>query len=276
MGLDEVSNYLKNEKIISNSLIFKLWILCNFLENKLKFGEYLIPNQISVNELAEIIVNGKSINHSIIVKEGSTQFELISNLKENKMIKEDFDKSMIPEIILADTYFYTKNDSPYDIFNFIGNQSKSKIENIWNQRDTSIPIQNLKQLFIISSIIEKETGKKTEKSMIARVFYNRLKKGMRLQSDPTVIYSITEGKKFNRKLLRKDLKYKSKFNTYVIKGLPPHAISYPSSDTIIAASKPYKNNFLYFVADGSGGHLFSETYKGHLKNIKNIKKKNDQ
>ena len=146
---------------------------------------------------------------------------------------------------------------------------------IWSDRDKSIPIKNKKELFILSSIVELESGKKSEKNKIAGVFYNRINEGMRLQSDPTVIFAITKGKKLDRKLLRKDLKFKSDYNTYTNKGLPPGPICYPSIETLKAVSKPYKGNFFYFVADKDGGHLFSETYEEHKYKINLVKKKSN-
>ena len=129
----------------------------------------------------------------------------------------------------------------------------------------------LKFDYILASIIEKETGKKSEMKKIAGVFLNRLKIKMRLQSDPTVIFSITKGKKFERKLTRKDLKFESQYNTYKIKGLPPTAISIPSIYSIKAVLNPYRGNYFYFVANKKGGHFFSESYEEHLNRIRKLK-----
>ena len=137
----------------------------------------------------------------------------------------------------------------------------------------SIHDNSINEIFVLASIVEKETSLESEKSKIAGVFYNRLKKKMRLQSDPTVVFALTKGKeKLKRKLLRKDLKFESVFNTYQNSGLPPETIGFPSYESLIATSQPYNSNLLYFVANRlTEGHLFSSSYKEHLRNIKAIK-----
>ena len=173
-------------------------------------------------------------------------------------------------MIIADTYSYQVTDSAEKILSDIKKLSKDFSHKIWSERDTSIPLKSISEMFILASIVEKETAIKNEKPLISGVFYNRLKKNMRLQSDPTVIYSITQGKyRFKRKLTRKDLKFKSLHNTYVNKGLPPSIIGFPGKDSLLSTSLPKKSNLLYFVAKNEGGeHYFSSNYKQHLKNIK--------
>lgn len=271
MTTDDVTKTLKEKKLIENEILLKIWLKFNFLEKKIKFGEYLIPRNSSINEVVKIIISGKSINRFITIIEGSFRTQLMKTLKDKmKMRLKEID---IPEYIIANTYSFTINNSLEDIFGIIKKKNEKELDDIWINRDKSIPIKTKKELFILSSIVEKESGKKSEKNKIAGVFYNRINKGMRLQSDPTVIFAITKGKKFERKLLRKDLKFDSDYNTYTNKGLPPGPISYPSFETLEAASKPYKSNFLYFVADNNGGHLFSETYKEHKYKINLVKKK---
>ena len=174
------------------------------------------------------------------------------------------------DLIIADTYSYQVTDSAERILNDIKKLSKDFSQKIWSERDTTIPLKSINEMFILASIVEKETAIKNEKPLISGVFYNRLKKNMRLQSDPTVIYSLTEGKyRLKRKLTRKDLKFKSLHNTYVNKGLPPSIIGFPGKDSLLSTSLPKKSNLLYFVAKNEGGeHYFSSNYKQHLKNIK--------
>ena len=173
-------------------------------------------------------------------------------------------------MIVADTYSYQITDSAEKILHNIKKISNNFSQKIWSERDQTIPLKSINEMFILASIVEKETSIKDEKPIISGVFFNRLNKKMRLQSDPTVIYAITEGKyRLKRKLTRKDLKLKSIHNTYVNKGLPPKIIGFPGKDSLLSTSLPNKSDLLYFVSKNQGGeHYFSSDYKQHLKNIK--------
>ena len=275
MTLDQITHVLKENKLIKNEFIFKIWVIINNSQKKLKFGEYFFSKKISANIILEKLKKGKSVYRKITIIEGSTKsdlYNILNDLDSHKIIEfED-----IPNSLVADTYFYKVSDNPTVILNNIIKKSNEISKKIWNERDHKIPLNNVNELFILASIVEKETFIKEEKSIISGVFYNRFKKNMKLQSDPTVVYAITQGKKkMDRKLLRKDLKIKSKFNTYVNKGLPPEPICIPGIESLVATSRPFKSNFLYFVSKNkkNEGHLFSEKYKDHLENIKSVKKR---
>ncbi len=275
MKLDQITHVLKENKLIKNEFIFKIWVIINNSQKKLKFGEYFFSKKISANIILEKLKKGKSVYRKITIIEGSTKsdlYNILNDLDSHKIIEfED-----IPNSLVADTYFYKVSDNPKVILNNIIKKSNEISKKIWNERDHKIPLNNVNELFILASIVEKETFIKEEKSIISGVFYNRFKKNMKLQSDPTVVYAITQGKKkMDRKLLRKDLKIKSKFNTYVYKGLPPEPICIPGIESLVATSRPFKSNFLYFVSKNkkNEGHLFSEKYKDHLENIKSVKKR---
>ena len=275
MQLDQILHLLKENRLIKNEYIFKTWVIINNSEKKLKFGEYYFSKKISANIILEKLKKGKSLYRKITIIEGSTKSDLFKILNELDKYKSiEFDD--IPNSLVADTYFYKVSDNPEVILNNIIKKSNEISEKIWNERDQKIPLNDVNDLFILASIVEKETFIKEEKSIISGVFYNRFKKNMKLQSDPTVVYAITLGKKkLDRKLLRKDLKIKSKFNTYINKGLPPEPICIPGIESLVATSRPLKSNFLYFVSKNkkNEGHLFSEKYKDHLDNIKSVKKK---
>ena len=179
----------------------------------------------------------------------------------------------IPDMIVADTYNYTVTDDSRRILDYMIETSKRFSKNIWEERNKEIPLNKISEMYILASIVEKESALKSEKNKIAGVFFNRINLGMRLQSDPTVEFDITMGeKKLDRKLLRKDLKIDSEYNTYMISGLPPSIICFPGKDSLVAVSKPYKSDFLYFVSKKRNGeHFFSTTYKEHLKRIREVK-----
>ena len=261
---------LVKKKVIKNKYIFKLWIKINYLEKKIKYGEYNFSGENSIDLITKKLTKGDTINRFITIKEGVSNFDLITLLESKGKTAS---KIKIPEFIIADTYAYKFHDSTEKILKDIKKISYEIIKKEYNQHKKNIDYETLRSDYILASIIEKETGKKSEMNKIAGVFLNRLQIKMRLQSDPTVIFGITKGKKFDRKLTRKDLKFESKYNTYRIKGLPPSAISIPSIDSIKAVLNPYKGNYLYFVANKKGGHFFSEDYEEHLDKIRRLKMK---
>ena len=272
MSLSDVSNLLKNNNIIKSKLAFKIWIKVNFIETKIKFGEYQFENAVSVNKVVSKLKNGDFFFRKFTIVEGSTKFDLLEKIREIYP-DQKIEINELSDFFVADTYYYNVAENAHELIKNISKTSNEILNKLWSQRDENLPFKNIEEIFILSSIIEKETSFDYEKKRVAGVFYNRLKKGMRLQSDPTVIFSITKGKKkFNRKLLRKDLKYKSPFNTYLNKGLPPLPICFPGIKSIEATLNPDLNEYFYFVADPkTNGHIFSKDYHQHLKTIKKIK-----
>ena len=269
MNLEEISEELFSKKIIQNPNLFKIWVKLSFSEKKIRFGEFIFEKSNSIYDVTEKLINGDVFYRKLTIIEGSYKYELLNILKEIDP-QSSLEYGDVSDLIIADTYSYQVTDSAERILNDIKKLSKDVSHKIWSERDTSIPLKSINEMFILASIVEKETAIKNEKPLISGVFYNRLKKNMRLQSDPTVIYSITQGKyRFKRKLTRKDLKFKSLHNTYVNKGLPPSIIGFPGKDSLLSTSLPKKSNLLYFVAKNEGGeHYFSSNYKQHLKNIK--------
>ena len=277
MSLEKISNILKQEDIIRNKLLFKSWVKLNSLEKKLKFGEYRIPDSISIVNLTKIFLRGQSVNHFITIPEGVSKYDLLQLIKKIKPVESlDLVSSDLTNLLIADTYSYTINDNAYDIINNIEKKSNEIIHDLWNKERQSILIDGINEWFVLASIIEKETSKKSEKNKIAGVFFNRLKVKMRLQSDPTVIYGITMGKKLDRKLTRKDLKKYSRYNTYTNHGLPPSPICIPGIDSLKAVLNPYNSSYYFFVSDKNGGHIFSENYNEHLKNVSLMKRKGEE
>ena len=269
MNLEEISRELSLKKIIKNSDIFKIWVKLSFQEKKLKYGEFLFDKSNSIYDVTKKLIDGDVVFRKLTIVEGSYKYELLNILKEIDP-KSSLEYDDVSDLIVADTYKYQITDSAERILNDIKKISNDFSQKIWSERDQTIPLKGINEMFILASIVEKETSKKDEKPLISGVFFNRLNKNMRLQSDPTVIYAITEGKyRLKRKLTRKDLKLKSIHNTYVNKGLPPKIIGFPGKDSLLATTLPNKSDLLFFVAKNQGGeHYFSSDYKQHLKNIK--------
>lgn len=231
----------------------------------------MIQEKVSLDSIMRQLYEGKSIIHLFRIHEGATKYEVNEKINETINKFKNMTVNSLPENLIADTYDYTANDSLERFIQNITQASQKRAMQIWKDRDKSVPLQSIDDLFVIASMIEKETGKENEKEIIASVFYNRLNKNMKLQSDPTVIFSLKEGKRFKRKLTRKDLRHKSPYNTYYTRGLPPSPICYPSLSSLKAASKPLESDFLFFVADGKGGHIFSKNYNDHLYNVKRFR-----
>ena len=270
MAFSEITEALYNNRIITNKFLFSSWVKINFLSKNLKAGEYKIRKNSSILNVIAQLNKGTSLTRYFQILEGSTHYKLRNDLIQ--LFKTKQEKFDIPKNLIADTYGYNYNDKIEEILRSIESYSKRKSMNIWNSRNQNIPLKTVNELFTIASIIEKETSKNSEKQIIAGVFYNRIRSNMKLQSDPTVIYSISKGKQFNRSLTRKDTKFKSDYNTYYVKGLPPSPICFPSLSSLYAAANPKKSNYYYFVADRKGGHFFSKDYDTHRKKIKIIKK----
>ncbi len=277
MKLNEISSVLKENNLIKNKFIFELWIKINLLEKKLKYGEYLFDKKVSINLIQKKLVEGKSLNRKITVIEGWSKKDLLFYLN-SLSTGQQLNIGDIPDDIVANTYFYNVSNNNKQILDIIISKSQEISSKIWEKRDITIPLKTISEMFILASIVEKETSLKREKPIISGVFYNRIEKKMRLQSDPTVVYAITQGKrKMERKLTRKDLKIKSKFNTYVNRGLPPSPICFPGVESLKGTAKPYNSNYFYFVSKNlNGGHFFSSTYKEHLEYIRSIKRKKNE
>ena len=273
MKLREIASLLNHEKIIKSEILFIIWVKVNNLEKKLKFGEYVFEGNVSLSMVSKKLLKGKSIFRKITIIEGSSKYDLLLKLKQ-LFPSASIDINDIPEEIIANTYLYEATDNLEKIIKNISILSKKKAELIWNNRNKKIPIEDIYEMFILASIVEKETAIENEKNLVAGVFYNRLNKKMRLQSDPTVEFSITLGQnKLGRKLLRKDLKFKSDYNTYTNNGLPPGPICYPGVESMKGVANPSKTKYIYFVADKlNGGHLFSSNYEEHLENIRKMRK----
>ncbi len=272
MKLNEIANILHENQIIVNQFAFILWAKINSTEKQLKYGEYYFDGQTSIYYVSKKILEGNTTFRKITIIEGSTKYDLLNSLKEIYP-SSDLSYRDIPNIIIADTYFYEITENANEILENVYSLSLEKAYNIWNTRKQDLPIKNITDMFILASIIEKETPIDNEKFLVAGVFFNRLKKNMRLQSDPTVEFSLTLGKKkLGRALSRNDLKFKSDYNTYTNHGLPPSPICFPGVSSLKAVVNPENTEYFYFVADKlNGGHLFSSNYDEHLKNIRKMR-----
>lgn len=267
-------NIINSDKIF---VIVKKLFFSNYI---LKAGEFNIPPHATLTEVLKILNKGDVVIHKLIILEGMTTQEILANILVNKTLIGGITKEYKDGDFIANTYHYTYGESRMALLERIFNRSQIIIDTLWKERALNLVLKNKQDAVILASIIEKETGIASERPRIAAVFSNRLKKKMRLQADPTVIYAITEGKyNLARPLTKADLRLKSPYNTYIYVGLPPTAIANPGKAALEAALNPMKTNELFFVADGKGGHNFSATLSKHNEHVNNYRNgitKNDK
>ena len=268
-GRIAIAERLEREGIITNRWTFVGgYLLQGFLgghkTGELRAGEYEIKEHASMHDVIDTLAEGKSILYKTTLPEGLTSEQIVERLKAEPSLSGEVASVPSEGTLLPDTYYFSKGASRNEILDRMRADMEKLLASLWEQRDPDIPVRSVDELVTFASIVEKETGRADERDRVAAVFYNRLRKGMRLQSDPTIIYGIVGGQGvLGRSITKTDIESKSPYNTYQINGLPPGPICNPGKSAILAALHPAKTNDLYFVADGTGGHAFSETLKEH-------------
>ncbi len=259
----------------STSLIFQYGGRITDQATKLKAGEYEIPAHASIQEILNLLESGKVIQRQITIREGLTNWEIKQLLLAHEgLVKTDDIPVKTEGRYLPETYSYQKGDTAADIMSRMNIALEKVLDEAWEKRVPDLPLKTKEEALILASIIEKETAVPSERRKVAGVFINRLRRGIALQTDPTVIYALTMGKHKNdgkgplgRRLLKKDLQVDSPYNTYKYPGLPPTPIANAGKASIEAALNPEEHNYIYFVADGTGGHAFAKTLAEHNANV---------
>lgn len=268
-SLPKIAQALQDSGLVENKYLFIVYAKINKLYPRIKAGEYLVENGSSLVNLAEKLTSGKVYLHKVTFPEGLTSKEAVDILQKTEFLASQ--KIEIPPegSILPETYTFIREDVPQKVISQAQKALMDILEQAWNERDKDLPLKNKEEMLILASIVEKETGVATERAQVASVFVNRLRLGMMLQTDPTIIYAITGGREeLNRPLTRKDLSIDSLYNTYKYAGLPPSPICNPGKDAIFAVAHPDKTPYLYFVASGRGGHNFATTLSEHNENVR--------
>lgn len=267
-GIAGIAELLADAKVIDNKLAFKLGTRVVFEGRALKAGEYAFPARISPRAAAQLMIDGKVVQHKVTIPEGLTISEIYDLLSQTPLLDGDLPPVPAEGKLLPQTYLYLRGETRNAIVDRMQRDMDSTLQKLWAARDPAIPLKSPAEAIIIASMIEKETGQKDERAHVAAVFYNRMKLAMPLQSDPTIIYTLSKGKgKLDRSLTYADLKIDDPYNTYTNVGLPPGPISNPGLDALTAALHPQQSKDLYFVADGTGGHAFAATIEEHNRNV---------
>lgn len=269
MPLRKIAFHLKNQGIIDSPSIFTLGVRANGKAGDLKAGEYSIPARASAKMVMDILTGGQTFIRKITIPEGLTSYQIVALLDKANGLTGTVEELPENGTLLPETYYYSTGDTKQQLIVRMQNAMKRTIDELWDKRVRDLPISTPKEAIILASIVEKETSILAEQNHVAAVFLNRLVKKMRLQSDPTVIFALSKGTGiYKKKLWSNDLKKPHPFNTYYIYGLPPEAIANPGKNAIEAVLQPFQTDDLYFVADGTGGHVFAATYAEHQRNVR--------
>jgi len=268
-GMMEIADLLQREGVIDeHRLIFAGGVLAMKARSGLKAGEYLFQKHASVRDVVETIVEGKVVQHQITIPEGLTSEQIVARLLESDLLSGNIKEVPREGSLLPNSYYFHRGFSREQMIARMRQAQDRLMREVWERRNPDLPVRTPEQLLILASIIEKETGKPEERTRVAAVFANRLKQKMKLQSDPTIVYGLVFGKgSLGRPITRADIQSQTPYNTYVIEGLPPGPITNPGRASIEAAANPARTKELFFVADGTGGHAFAETYEQHQKNV---------
>ncbi len=266
--LPDIISMLQQEQVIDSPLIFNLTLLVEGNRSRVRAGEYLFRRSASMRDVIETLVNGKQILHSVTIPEGLTSEQIVDRLRGNDLLTGDIREIPKEGTLLPETYKVPRGMARADLIRRMQADQKRLVEQIWARRASNLPLHSPYELVTLASIVEKETGKADERPHIAAVFLNRLQKRMRLQSDPTIVYGLVGGKgTLGHPIQKSEVEEPSPYNTYLIDGLPPGPITNPGRAALEAVANPSHSQDLYFVADGTGGHVFSETLEEHQRNV---------
>ena len=272
-GMMEIADLLKREGVIDeHRFIFVGGVFALKARSELKAGEYVFAKHASVRDVLETIIEGKVVQHQITIPEALTSEQIVSRLVENDILSGNIKDMPREGTLLPDSYHFNRGFTREQLIQRMHQAQDRLVREAWERRSPDLPLKSPEQLIILASIIEKETGKPEERTRVAAVFANRLKQKMKLQTDPTVIYGLVYGKgSLGHPLTKSELAQPTPYNTYIIDGLPPGPIANPGRAAIEAAANPARTKDLYFVADGTGGHAFADTYDQHLKNVARLR-----
>lgn len=269
-GVAEIANQLERRGLISDSRIFRLGVRAFGKEKQLKAGEYEIKAKASMQDIMNVIASGKAVLYSFTIPEGWTVDQALARIGSDEILTGDLPPVKPAEgSLIAETQRFGRGTTRQAILAKMAADQKALVETIWARRVEGLPVKDINEFVTLASIVEKETGKADERPHVASVFINRLNKGMRLQSDPTIIYGLFGGlgKPADRPIYQSDIDRVTPYNTYAIDGLPPTPIANPGRAALEAVANPSKTDDLFFVADGTGGHVFAATLEEHEANV---------
>ncbi|HUZ66068.1 MAG TPA: endolytic transglycosylase MltG [Beijerinckiaceae bacterium] len=264
----DVISQLQREGVIDDGLLFNIALVAEGKRAKVKAGEYLFPQKATMQQVMDAIVSGRQVLHAITIPEGLTSEQIVQRLRADDVLAGDILKIPAEGSLHPETYKFVRGFARSDLIREMKKDENKVLQEVWANRAPDNPLKSPYAMLILASIVEKETGRADERPHVASVFLNRLKKGMKLQSDPTIVYGLVGGKgTLGAGITRAELMQPTPYNTYIINGLPPGPICNPGRAALEAVANPSQTKDLYFVADGTGGHVFAQTLAQHNKNV---------
>jgi len=272
-GMGDIADILQREGVIDNNRwAFFGSVIAMKARSELKSGEYAFQKSASLRDVINTIVDGKVVQHSFTIPEGLTSEQIVARLLENDVLSGQIKELPREGTLLPETYKFPRGTTRDQVIQRMQQAQRRVLAEVWERRNPDLPIKTPEQLVTLASIVEKETGRADERSRVASVFANRLRQRIKLQSDPTIIYGLVGGKgTLGRPIKRSEITQPSPYNTYVIEGLPPGPIANPGRASLEATANPARTRDLFFVADGTGGHAFSDSYDQHQKNVSRLR-----
>lgn len=272
-SLAQITRKLANAGVVAPAWLFHAGVRVAGRARALKAGEYAISARASMADIMTLIVSGKVVQHQLTIPEGWRVPDIMVRLAATEQLSGPLPAPPREGSLLPETYLFIRGDSRADLLARMQAAQKRLLSELWPQRAPDLPFSTPRDAVILASIVERETRIATERPRVAGVFVNRLRKGMRLQSDPTVRYALIEaGQSPAGPLTRQDLRFQSPYNSYQSDGLPPGPIANPGRAAIAAVLQPEQTDALYFVADGKGGHVFARSLEGHNANVARYRK----
>ena len=267
-GLIAIAGQLEREGVVEDARLFRLMVQIDQGERSLRAGEYRIPQAASMREVYALLREGRTLMHPVTAAEGLTTAMIVRIVDASDVLTGEITRIPAEGALLPETYMVDRGTPRQAVIDRMEAAQAELLAQAWPNRADNLPYATPEEAIIIASIVEKETSVASERPLVASVFVNRLRRGMRLQSDPTIIYGITQGEPLGRGIRRSELdNTNNPYNTYHINGLTPTPIANPGRESILAVLNPPQTDYLFFVADGTGGHAFSATYAEHNRNV---------
>jgi len=271
-GTRDIAELLVREGVIDHPWTFVAGVFVLKARDGLKSGEYRFQKQASLQDVLDTITEGKVVQHLFTAPEGQTSEQIVARLMENPAFSGNIAEIPREGSLLPESYKFTRGTRRAQMVQRMQQAQQRVLKDIWDRRMPDLPLSSPEELVILASIIEKETGRADERTRVAAVFVNRLRRKMRLQSDPTIIYGLVGGKgSLGHPITKAERDQPTAYNTYTIDGLPPGPIANPGRASLEAAANPARTRELYFVADGAGGHTFSDSYEQHQKAVSRLR-----
>ena len=266
-GLARIASELAASRVVEDARLFRLGVMRRGQSTELKAGEYAFPARASMARVLGMLVRGDVIQHPITIAEGLTSDMAMDIVRAHPQLVGDMPAPPPEGSLLPETYLFQRGTTREQIVARMQKAQADLIAEFWPRRKQGLPYDTPEQAINLASIVEKETALASERPRIAAVFVNRMRRGMKLESDPTIIYGLTKGRPLGHPLRVSELARVNPYSTYQIIGLPPTPIANPGRDAILAVLNPPESEELYFVANGTGGHVFARTFAEHSRNV---------